>query len=147
MARARRRELLEPIFVTVINSDISNEILDKLFSNIRYNINGCWLRGNDSTVYTTVTINGKPTNAARVSYEVCTGKKLKHWACHECDTPACINPDHIFDGTVKDNNQDARRKRRAFTPSLNSLLSQAKQYARDKTAKYRQDLIDEWRKK
>lgn len=33
-------------------------------------------------------------------------------ACHSCDTPLCVNPDHLFVGTRKDNMQDARAKGR-----------------------------------
>lgn len=31
---------------------------------------------------------------------------------HRCDIPACVNPDHLFLGTAKDNRQDAIRKGR-----------------------------------
>jgi hypothetical protein len=33
--------------------------------------------------------------------------------CHTCDTPRCVRPDHLFQGTQTDNMQDASKKGRA----------------------------------
>jgi DNA invertase Pin-like site-specific DNA recombinase len=32
--------------------------------------------------------------------------------CHRCDNPPCINPEHLFIGTDRDNSEDKVRKRR-----------------------------------
>lgn len=37
-------------------------------------------------------------------------------ACHACDNPNCVNPGHIFVGTMKDNSQDMINKGR-YNPS------------------------------
>lgn len=34
------------------------------------------------------------------------------WICHRCDNPACVNPDHLFVGTAKDNAKDREAKGR-----------------------------------
>ena len=38
------------------------------------------------------------------------------YVCHTCDTPPCINPDHLFLGSAADNLRDAQAKGRA-TPT------------------------------
>ena len=57
--------------------------------------------------------------AHRFSYEYFKGSFPKFnefgkriCVCHTCDTPLCINPNHLFLGTQKDNVQDAVKKGR-----------------------------------
>jgi hypothetical protein len=45
----------------------------------------------------------------RIAYTLVKGKP-KHLCCHICDNKLCCNPAHIFDGTYKDNMQDAVKK-------------------------------------
>lgn len=52
----------------------------------------------------------------RVAWELANGSIPTGMSvCHRCDVPACINPDHLFLGTIADNNADCRRKGR-FIP-------------------------------
>lgn len=51
--------------------------------------------------------------AHRVAYaDRCGPIEPKMMCCHHCDTPSCVNPDHIFLGTQKDNIGDCVRKGR-----------------------------------
>ena len=51
--------------------------------------------------------------AHRYSYEYFKGKIPKSlFVLHSCDNPPCVNPDHLFLGTQKDNVKDAIIKNR-----------------------------------
>ena len=50
--------------------------------------------------------------AHRVSYRLFTGALDQRDVMHSCDTPACVNPEHLGLGTRKENMQDAKRKLR-----------------------------------
>lgn len=76
---------------------------------------GCWLWGGSVTGrdYGGVYNGHKIVLAHRASYERFNGPIPKGLnVCHKCDVPMCINPDHLFLGTQRDNLQDAARKGR-----------------------------------
>lgn len=37
------------------------------------------------------------------------------FACHKCDTPLCVNPDHLYEGTIQSNSDDKVARGRQST--------------------------------
>jgi hypothetical protein len=51
--------------------------------------------------------------AHRVAFFLATGYWTPLYVCHTCDWPLCCNPSHLFEGTAKQNYQDAAIKGRS----------------------------------
>lgn len=55
--------------------------------------------------------------ASRVSYKLFKGViPLDICVCHSCDRPICVNPDHLWLGTQRDNIIDSVKKGRHKNP-------------------------------
>ena len=76
---------------------------------------GCWLwlRSKNSQGYGSIRFQGRTWVAHRCSFSTFRGP-IPSELCvlHRCDVPACINPDHLFLGTLGDNNRDRSAKGR-----------------------------------
>lgn len=59
-------------------------------------------------IYASVGINGKYYKVHRLALERKLGRQLLPGmlALHDCDWPSCVNEDHLYEGTHKDNVQD-----------------------------------------
>lgn len=77
---------------------------------------GChlWLGPLNNGGYGKIKVDGRMCIASRVSYAANVGAiPSGMMVLHKCDTPACVNPTHLFLGNARDNIVDAMRKGRA----------------------------------
>lgn len=81
---------------------------------------GCWLwtggsddRGFPFQQYGRMCVHGVTIAAHRASWMAHRGAIPEGMlVCHKCDTPLCVNPEHLFLGTHKDNTRDMVEKGR-----------------------------------
>ena len=93
--------------------------LDRFWSKVEKTAD-CWLwRGSLNNMgYPVFYLSSNPRSspnsyAHRVSYELANGFIPNgRLACHKCDNPRCVNPEHLFLGTQKANMADCKEKGR-----------------------------------
>lgn len=75
---------------------------------------GCWFWQNepDEWGYGTIGIGGEKRKAHRVSFDLLRDEPLpdfdpEHQVNHTCHNPSCVNPDHLYIGSAKENMDDA----------------------------------------
>lgn len=88
------------------------------FMNYVEKTESCWLWNGtkDKKGYGQTNIASKKISAHRLSYILFKGSiEEDKFICHSCDNPSCVNPDHLWIGTHKDNMKDMHDKGRIYT--------------------------------
>ena len=98
--------------------------LKRFESKVKKTPDGCWLWTGADSGYGVFRFRGAIWRAHRVAVVLYKGIELRPpgdsiedrsvdpRVCHTCDTPLCVNPDHLSVGTAKTNMQDMARKGR-----------------------------------
>jgi DNA-binding transcriptional regulator YiaG len=75
----------------------------------------CWIwTAFRSKGYGMFQLKGKAEGAHRIAYTLAYGPIPEGmFVCHACDNPPCVRPDHLWLGTIQDNNRDRDQKGRA----------------------------------
>lgn len=80
---------------------------------------GCWLweGSSNKSGHCQIYYNKQLRYVHRLSYELFVGPIPKYkFILHKCDVASCINPDHLYVGTARDNVKDRVERKRSFRP-------------------------------
>ncbi len=123
--------------------------MDKFWSRVaKGEPNECWeWLGGRAGGYGWARFEGKTWRSHRLAYRLEVGPIPEGMCiCHHCDNPSCVNPAHLWVGTIADNNRDMTRKGRQVPSYLpgelngrsiltkNDVLEARRRHARGETA-------------
>lgn len=113
--------------------DIERYVIDYFETKFDKTENGCWLwkQASDKDGYGSFKFKRKVYRAHRFSYMLYKGEIPDGMmVLHKCDVRNCINPEHLFLGTAKDNAQDAAKKGRIGNRKGHEISEEQKAYHR-----------------
>ena len=95
---------------TIRKSGIRQSLAERFWGMVEVrNLDDCWLwtKYCDAKGYGRFRIGDSMQRSHRVSWTLCNGPILDGLhVLHQCDTPACVNPNHLYLGTNDDNTRD-----------------------------------------
>lgn len=100
-------------------------LLNRLFAKVRFDGTSCWLwyGHRDRDGYGRVSRDGTAHLAHRVMYAVLRGQPTNQCLMHSCDRRECVNPWHLTDATMRENNADRDAKGRTRYVSMRGLAA------------------------
>jgi len=100
----------------ILSSTLSDKIRHSIVGRLKIlKDKGCWIINDNWDHYAGNGLHRKIFEA--FNGEVGSNRCI----CHKCDRPGCINPDHLFKGTNRDNTSDAIKKGRRYENTPTSL--------------------------
>lgn len=111
----------------------------------------CWPWTGDKwkSGYGCMDINGTAYRASRIAYFLDRGEQPGDLlVCHTCDNPICVNPHHLWLGTISDNSRDMVAKgrfvKKAKNPNGGSRLTPDQVRAIRSSSAHKTELMKEF---